>query len=126
MRYEALLTVCVAVSLASGQAHAQARVESQAFDGRWSVEVITQRGDCDRAYRYAVAVENGRVRYAGPEDFAVSGTVSANGAVRGVISRGNDRANVSGRLSGNHGSGTWTAAGGSRNCSGVWSADKRG
>jgi hypothetical protein len=109
----------VAAALA-GPALAQAQ-----FNGNWSVLVETQRGTCDRAYRYAVAVENGRVRYAGPESFTVSGSVAANGAVSGSISRGETRVNVSGRLSGSSGSGTWTGSGGT-NCAGRWTAEKQG
>ena len=71
-------------------------------------------------------VQNGRARYGGPENFNVSGQIAANGAVSGVISRGQDRANVRGRVSGGWGSGSWTASGGSRNCSGRWNAEKRG
>ena len=106
--------------LAASQAQAQNK-----FDGNWSVEVITQQGDCDKAYRYPVTIQGGRVRYGGPEAFNASGSVSADGRVQGSISRGSDRANVSGRLSGSSGSGTWTASGG-RTCSGRWNADKRG
>src|SRR5687768_13108691 len=40
----------------SGAAEAQ-----QKFDGRWSVLLETQRGECDKAYRYPVAIENGIV-----------------------------------------------------------------
>lgn len=95
------------------------------FDGSWSVEVITEQGDCDKAYRYLVAVRNGQVSYAGRENFDVSGQVAANGTVRGTIARGQDRASVSGRLAGGSGSGRWTASG-ARTCSGRWNAERRG
>jgi hypothetical protein len=107
--------------LLAPQAHAQAN----RFDGNWSVEVVTEKGACDRAYRYAVVVQNGRARYGGPENFNVNGQVSSNGSVSASISRGQDRANVSGRLSGNTGRGTWSTLGG-RVCSGYWNAEKRG
>ena len=103
--------------------HAQA--QTNRFDGNWSVEVVTEQGACDRAYRYAVVVQNGRARYGGPENFNVNGQVRPNGSVSASISRGQDRANVSGRLSGNTGRGTWTTSGG-RVCSGYWNAEKRG
>lgn len=102
-------------------AHAQAN----RFDGNWSVEVVTEKGACDRAYRYAVVVQNGRARYGGPENFNVNGQVRPNGSVAASISRGQDRANVSGRLSGNTGRGIWSTSGG-RVCSGYWNAEKRG
>ncbi|QRM28214.1 hypothetical protein [Microvirga sp. VF16] len=103
--------------------HAQA--QTNRFDGNWSVEVVTEQGACDRAYRYAVVVQNGRARYGGPENFNVNGQVRPNGSVSASISRGQDRANVSGRLSGNMGRGTWSTSGG-RVCSGYWNAEKRG
>jgi hypothetical protein len=111
----------VATSLLSPQAQAQVR----RFDGTWSVEVITEQGACDRAYRYSVIVQNGRARYGGPEDFNVNGQVRPNGSVSASISRGQDRATVTGRLAGNFGRGTWRASGG-RACSGYWNAEKRG
>jgi hypothetical protein len=103
----------------------QAQAQTTRFDGNWSVEVVTERGACDRAYRYAVVVQNGRARYGGPENFNVNGQVRPDGTVSAGISRAQDRANVSGRLSGNNGRGTWTTSGG-RVCSGYWSAEKRG
>ena len=116
----------IGVALAAGTALAATGAAAQrSFDGNWSVEVVTQKGDCDKAYRYPVTIQNGRVRYGGSEGFEASGSVAASGAVQGSISRGNDRASVRGRLSGRSGSGTWTA-GGNRTCSGQWFADKRG
>ena len=97
----------------------------QQFNGNWSVLVVTEQGDCDKAYRYPVAINNGSVRYAGDGPFNISGQVTRSGAVQGNIAGGQNRAAVRGRLSGGSGSGTWTLAGG-RNCSGTWSADKRG
>ncbi|HEU6441252.1 MAG TPA: hypothetical protein VFF38_02725 [Microvirga sp.] len=102
-----------------------AQAQTTRFDGRWSVEVVTEQGACDRAYRYSVVVENGRARYGGPEQFDVNGQVRPNGSVTASISRGQDRANVTGRLEGNWGRGTWNTSGG-RSCSGYWNAEKRG
>lgn len=102
-----------------------AYAQTNKFDGNWSVEVVTEQGGCDRAYRYAVVVQNGRARYGGPEQFNVNGQVRPNGSVSASISRGQDRANVTGRLSGGTGRGTWTTSGG-RACSGTWNAEKRG
>lgn len=114
----------IALGLAALLASTAAQAQAQ-FNGNWSVEVITERGECDKAYRYPVVIQNGQVRYGGPEAFNASGSVQASGAVSGAISRGSDRANVTGRLSGNGGSGTWTAQG-ARSCSGRWQAEKRG
>ncbi len=117
---------CVgAAVLAAAFAAPQAQAQTKRFDGNWSVEVVTEQGACDRAYRYAVIIENGRARYGGPESFNVNGQVRPNGAVSASISRGQDRANVRGQLSGQNGRGTWSTSGG-RTCSGYWNADKRG
>ena len=97
----------------------------QQFNGRWSVEVVTEQGACDRAYRYPVAIENGRIRYAGSEGFNVVGTVTARGAIRSTIAAGQSRAEVTGRLAGRAGSGTW-AISGTRSCSGFWRAEREG
>jgi hypothetical protein len=96
-----------------------------AQDGNWSVLIITEKGDCDRAYRYPLAVANGQVRYTGDAGANVSGTVSASGTVKVSIRLGDKGANGSGRLSGGSGSGTWHGAGGGASCAGRWEAEKR-
>ena len=113
--------IAAAVLAAPAPAHAQA-----GFNGTWSVLIITNSGPCDRAYRYPVKVNNGRVTYAGQADFSVDGRVAPNGAVEVTVSRGRQRANGLGRLAATSGSGTWKGAGSSRNCSGTWTAEKRG
>jgi hypothetical protein len=105
---------------------APASAQTQAaFNGAWSVLIITNRGACDRAYRYPVRISNGQVTYAGQSDFTASGRVAPSGAVRVSVSRGSTRANGSGRLAGRTGSGTWSGFGEGA-CSGVWRAEKRG
>jgi len=93
------------------------------FDGQWSVLIVTQKGTCDRAYRYPVKIENGTVGYAGSASFNVTGKVGQNGAVTVTVSRGSNSATGTGRMSGTDGSGTWTAASGE--CSGTWTAERR-
>ena len=95
------------------------------FDGSWSIEVITESGSCDRAYRYGVRIERGQASYPGG-DYQISGRVAPNGAVRATISNSLGSANVVGRLAaGGYGNGTWTATG-SNQCSGRWNAERRG
>ena len=122
-RYLAPLATAAFAALALSQAPAAA-APAAAHDGRWSVEVVTQRGDCDRAYRYAILIENGQARY-GSSDFEVKGRVQPTGAVQASISRGADRADVVGRLTDGQGSGTWTTSG-AKACGGVWNAERRG
>jgi hypothetical protein len=118
------LILCFGAVAFSALAVSEVGAQAGRFDGSWSVEVVTERGSCDRAYRYAIIIENGRARYGGPEAFNVSGRVQPNGAVRGSISRGQDRADVTGRLTGRSGTGTWMTSG-SRSCGGIWNAEKR-
>ena len=120
MNVSRLIATGVAFMALSGAAEAQ-----QQFNGRWSVLIVTERGECDKAYRYPIAIENGQVRYAGEAAFTITGEVARSGAVQGSIAPGQTRANVRGKLAGDAGSGTWTIAG-TRDCSGSWSAEKRG
>ncbi|KZB99614.1 hypothetical protein AU375_04146 [Methylobacterium radiotolerans] len=95
------------------------------FDGTWSVEIITEAGTCDRAYRYPVRIERGRARFIGTA-FTVEGGVARNGAIRGTISNGAATADVRGRLgSDGFGAGTWVASG-ALACRGHWNAERRG
>ena len=105
MKVMRAIAAAAALGLIGLSAGAEAQ---QQFNGRWSVLILTERGECDRAYRYPIAIENGRVRYAGEAGFNITGQVGANGAIQGNIAQGDTRANVRGRLSGGAGSGTWT------------------
>jgi len=97
---------------------------AKSFDGGWSVLIVTEKGTCDRAYRYPVKIENGSVAYAGSASFDVTGKVGATGAITVTVSKAGKSATGTGRISGGgDGAGTWTAAGGE--CSGTWSAERR-
>lgn len=93
------------------------------FDGQWSVLIVTQKGACDRAYRYPIKIDNGSVGYAGSASFTVSGKVGPNGTVIVTVARGSQSANGQGRLSATDGSGQWVA--GTGDCSGTWTAERR-
>jgi len=94
------------------------------FDGNWSVLIVTQRGDCDRAYRYGVQILNGVVSYDGGMVNLV-GRVSANGAVRVIVSAAQGQAVGQGRLSRNAGQGSWNGRNSTGVCSGYWTAERR-
>jgi len=96
-----------------------------AQDGNWSVLIVTEKGECDAAYRYAVKVANGQVSYAGDASLDMAGTVAPNGAVKVSIRLGDKGANGTGRLSGQTGAGTWHGAGANTTCAGRWEAEKR-
>jgi hypothetical protein len=91
------------------------------FDGKWSVVVVTTQGNCDRAYRYPIAIRGETLVNAGDTAFDISGRVQGNGAVAVKISYGDKSAHGVGRLAGGMGSGSWT--GGS--CAGTWTAERR-
>jgi hypothetical protein len=95
------------------------------YDGNWSVLIVTDSGSCDRAYRYALKIADGRVFYDDPS-FNVSGHVDARGNVSVGVSAGGQSANGSGHLSGNYGDGRWTGRSSSSACSGHWEAERRG
>jgi hypothetical protein len=92
------------------------------YDGLWSVSIVTEKGDCDRGYRYPVRISNGTLANAGDTIFSITGKVVGSGAVTVAVSAGGRSAIGSGRLAGNIGTGSWS--GGS--CSGSWSAERRG
>lgn len=93
------------------------------FDGTWSVLIVTEKGTCDRAYRYPIKISNGSVDYAGDHAFTVTGKVQPSGAVTVTVARGSQSASGSGRLSPTDGAGQWRAASGE--CSGTWTAERR-
>jgi hypothetical protein len=97
----------------------------RAFDGQWSVLIVTQRGNCDRAYRYGVSIRNGGIYYdGGIVNF--SGRVAGNGAVSVRVTSGSAYAIGSGRLNRNIGNGRWNGRSGVDQCSGYWTAERRG
>jgi len=106
------------VALATG-------AKAASYDGRWSVLVITEKGDCDRAYRYAVNIANGQLHYAGDASVNMTGTVAADGGINVSIRLRDKGANGSGRLTADSGVGTWHGAGPNAKCAGRWEAEKR-
>ncbi len=92
------------------------------YDGLWSVSIVTEKGDCDRGYRYPIRISNGTLANAGNTVFTITGRVGGTGAITVTVSGGGRSATGSGRLAGNAGMGSWN--GGS--CSGSWTAERRG
>jgi hypothetical protein len=91
------------------------------YDGLWSVSIITEKGDCDRGYRYPIRITRGMLANGGSDPFAISGRVAPSGAITVTVSHGEQSATGSGRLAGDSGAGYWR--GGS--CSGTWTAERR-
>jgi hypothetical protein len=112
----ALAILALAGVAATGSALAKTN-----FDGTWSVLIVTEKGDCDRAYRYPIRIDNGALVNAGSSAFDISGKVAGNGAVTVRVSHGSKSANGSGRLSAAGGSGSWSGGA----CAGTWEAERR-
>jgi hypothetical protein len=119
VRTTILAVVCAAAVVSTATART-------AFDGSWSVLIVTERGTCDRAYRYGVQIVDGNVRYDGGGPINLSGRVTPNGAVQVTVSSSGSRADGAGRLSRNAGRGNWRGRSGSEACSGYWEAERRG
>src|SRR5580700_2410154 len=111
----------VAVSFAGALGAAAPAAAAPSYDGLWSVVIVTEKGTCDRAYRYPVRISNGAVQNDGPSLINVSGSVRGNGAVTVLVSAGDKSASGTGRLSGKVGGGVWAG----NSCAGRWEAERR-
>lgn len=113
----ALLTTSVAPAAAG------LMVVAKNYDGGWSVLVVTEKGTCDRSYRYPVRIESGAVGSVDSTSSNLTGQVGVNGFVTVTMSHGDTSATGIGHMSDHDGAGTWTAASGG--CSGTWTAERR-
>jgi len=112
----------IAILLAAiGVASSVAAARAAAFDGQWSVEILTVQGKCG-TYRAAVHISNGQV-VGNPGDYAISGTVSSSGVAAVTVINEQGSATGTGRLHGSSGTGHWRSSSGE--CSGTWSATMR-
>lgn len=114
-----LVAAALAVTTIAASAPGVAR---STFDGTWSVSIVTEKGDCDRGYRYPIGINNGVLYNAGDTGFDISGKVASNGAITVRVAHGDQAATGTGKMSPTYGEGLW--AGGS--CAGSWTAERRG
>jgi len=91
------------------------------YDGLWSVSIVTEKGACDRGYRYPIRIQNGMLLNAGDSAFSISGKVAPTGAITVTVSHGSSSATGTGRLGGQNGAGHWSGG----DCSGSWTAERR-
>ncbi len=112
----------LALSFATGLGTLTRAAWAGDYDGLWSVLIVTEKGSCDRAYRYPVRISGGTLVNSGASPVAITGSVGSNGAVTVTVSRGGKSASGSGRLSGSAGGGSWSGG----PCSGNWEAERRG
>jgi hypothetical protein len=123
-RRSVLLAMLTTLALGSLLWTAPAAKARSSYDGNWSVLIVTEAGSCDRAYRYALEIVNGRITYP-DQTIAVSGRVDGSGRVYVRVSAGGQYASGSGHLSSNSGAGRWSGRGSTSACSGYWQADRR-
>ena len=119
------LGISLSIAALLALAGAARPASAASFDGDWSVVVITEAGECDRAYRYPLKVVNGSIRYEGEASVTISGRVDQSGRLSASVQRGEQRADGTGRLSGTSGAGTWIGKSRTSQCSGRWEAEKR-
>ena len=95
-----------------------------AYDGNWSVLIVTESGSCDRAYRYALQIVNGRITYP-DQTINITGRVDGGGHVRVFVSAGGQSASGYGRLYAGAGEGRWSGKSSTSRCAGYWQAERR-
>src|SRR5215469_10027507 len=111
----------IATSIVASVLTAAPAAAAPNFDGAWSVVIVTDKGTCDRSYRYPVRISGGEVLNDGPSLVNVSGKVANNGAVKVLVSAGDKSATGVGKLSALTGGGSWSGS----ECSGRWQAERR-
>ncbi len=117
------LAAIACLALTQGALAATKRSASpNAYDGRWSVTVITERGPCDRASRMSLGVRNGLIEI-GDAMAQASGRVDPRGRVAVRVMQGSDELSAYGTLGAGSGSGKWRAP--SKQCAGRWVAERR-
>jgi phage tail sheath gpL-like len=119
------MTAAAVLSLGFALAGPAATANAATHDGNWSVLIVTEKGTCDKAYRYSVAVANGQVRYQGDAAVNFNGTVDQHGVVKVSIRLGEQGASGTGRLAKDSGTGKWHGVGGAGECAGRWEAERR-
>jgi hypothetical protein len=120
-----LLAMLATLALGSLPWTTPAAIARAGFDGNWSVLIVTDSGACDRAYRYALQIANGRITYP-DQSIDITGHVDGHGHVYVRVNAGGQYASGSGRLYGNSGAGRWSGRGSTSACTGHWEAERRG
>lgn len=95
---------------------------TKAYDGSWSLSIMTERGDCDPSYSLNVDIRNGVVSH--PNLRKLHGRVTSKGSAWVTVSVTGKSASGSGRLTRTEGRGRWCGHSGEARCSGRWTATK--
>lgn len=124
-RLSVLTAVAVALVVAAASpSEAAKRGRSNAYDGLWSVSILTQAGPCDPSYRYPARIVGGHVLQVDKDfSYQISGNVIASGGIAVTVSKGGQSAIGYGQLRGSSGGGRWSAGGNA--CYGTWTAMRR-
>jgi hypothetical protein len=96
-------------------------IAATTYDGLWSVVIVTEKGVCDRVFRYPIRISNASLVNAGDSAVIIKGSVRDNGSLTVTVSDGDRSVVGSGRLSGAGGAGSWRGG----DCSGTWEAERR-
>jgi hypothetical protein len=110
-------------AILAGVALGAPAAKAAVHDGIWSVLIVTEKGECDRGYRYEVKVANGHISYNGDAPINLAGTVAPDGATKVSIKAGEKGAAGTGRLAGRSGAGVWHGIGAAGACAGRWEAE---
>lgn len=102
-------------------AHAQS-----AYDGPWSIVIMTRGGTCQSGMRYGVDISHGQIINPAAGAADVQGRITPRGAVRVTVRSGGAWALGSGRLGRVAGGGVWHGEGSSGLCNGTWVAQRSG
>jgi hypothetical protein len=89
-----------------------------AYDGMWTVTIMTKTGSCEPSTSSTLTVTDGKISAPGAD---ITGSIGREGMVR-VSIRG---AFANGQLSGKTGSGKWNGASAGMPCSGRWEASRQ-
>jgi hypothetical protein len=116
MRHLSILACACALASISATLPASAGAP---YDGKWAVALVTERGACDQAISWSVAVTDSRIQDSGM--FVQSaGYVDGRGRVTLQLTHGSDVVAAAGSISGTVATGTWQSP--TKQCSGHWRA----
>lgn len=100
----------------------QPSVAAPTFDGRWSVAIVAESGDCSARYTVPIEVAGGQIRYAGRFSAEASGEVGSAGQLNVSFSYRDDVVKAKGSLTGQNGYGSWISP--TQECGGTWRAQR--
>lgn len=120
-RFRNLASTGLILSFAAVLGVAGPAASTPSYDGLWSVVIVTEKGTCDRSYRYPIRISNGSLINAGDSAISITGNVRDNGSITVTVNDGSKNATGSGRLSGMAGAGSWRGG----DCAGIWEAERR-